>query len=224
MDYGSGKGVRNEQHESLTWHVYLLSDANIGRYGKIWLNSTAEVVDQWQRVANRRIVGPFASNTRVEVYHEWDDCRHAHCAGGPKAECDVGYWAHLAPGSGVFLNLGKTIVTDGGGYGHGCKALVGKDDPACNQCCTPNHVALVQAAVAQRYDSLQSCCQTRGGSAPEKYYEIVFFKSTCAGARSDPMVGACPRALSLSAGRAFPKPCACDPGLAPTTRCRHEHV
>ena len=152
----------------------------------------------------RSLTGAFASNARVEIYHRYDDC-----AAGGVAGREIGYWAHYAPGSGVFANLGTTVVTGSGGYDDAVRHLADADPK------TSHHDLLYRTARARGYDSVQSCCGKRGGTF--NFYEMSFYGSSCRGSDDDPRVGGCP--AFLSAGRSTPRRCNCRNGSLPTTRC-----
>ena len=107
------------------------------------------------------MTGAFASKARVEIYHQYDDC-----AAGGMAGKEIGYWAHYAPGSGVFADLGTTVVTGSGGYGDAVRHLANADSNSK----TSHHDLLYRTARERGYDSVQSCCGKRGGTF--NFYEI----------------------------------------------------
>ena len=156
-------------------------------------------------------VGKFLSHSRVEILHNYDDCLWQ----GPYAGKDVGYWGHYAPGTGVFADLGRTITTGEGGYGTLCATLLGLDQ--CGGCCAQLHVKEVIAARRAGYDSLQSCCGTRGTTKFESFFEIQFLRSDCSLQGHHHLHHACP--AFLSSGRIEPRNCSCTNASLPRTRC-----
>lgn len=157
----------------------------------------------WQiySLENRSYLLPQHSHTRVEIYHDYDDCLHADKQpGGVIAQ--VGFWAHYAPGSGVFANLGSTLSVTGRGYGEVCRAVLG-DSPRCTACCTPTHKIVRTLMLERGYDSTQSCCAPRGGTFDRKMHELTFWRPTCT-----PHGDHCPSILE--AGRRTPRPCVCN--------------
>lgn len=193
------------------WLVYLHEDASIDprlhRAKKpLLVNPSAGQISRLMAGSmGRSLTGAFASNARVEIYHRYDDC----ATGGGMAGKEIGYWAHYAPGSGVFANLGTTVVTGSGGYADAVRHLATADPK------TSHHDLLYRTARARGYDSVQSCCGKRGGTF--NFYEISFYGSSCRGSDDDPRVGGCP--AFVSAGRATPRRCHCRNGSLPTTRC-----
>ena len=146
-------------------------------------------------------------NARVEIWHDFDDCRHA--AGG---RAQVGYWGTVAPGSGVVANLGRTLISNGDGYRSACAWLAPRDSD-CRAGTTAAHVALRRHALAAGYDSLVSCCGHRG-SHPQRRYEVVFFRPMCPVPRRRDDLGACPGlGLVLERARGVNRTCACDDGF-----------
>jgi len=139
------------------------------------------------------------SHTWIEVYHEFNDCVHAN---GGRAH-EIGWWAHYAPGSGVWANVGTTLITGARGYRVACTAtaqLTNRSSAACDQCCTPAHELLFMSASELNYTSMQSCCGQRGGTGQSTQFEIVFFTRTCDKWRNNNS-SACPRKLNLRSGR-----------------------
>lgn len=158
----------------------------------------------------------YRSHTRIEIFHSFDDCAHGH------TRKDVGFWGHFAPGSGVYANLGRTMVVSGGGYGEACRFLLGPTNPRCRGCCTPVHHVISDEFRKRKIDSLQSCCGYRGGNFQKKFqkqYEISFYNhSTCqTGLQS------CPEHI-LSFGMQTPQRCHCDKSMYPVVRCRVPNV
>ena len=193
------------------WLVYLHEDASIDpqlhRAKKpLLVNPSAGHINRLMAGSlGRSLTGAFASNARVEIYHRYDDC----ATGGGMAGKEIGYWAHYAPGSGVFANLGATVVTGSGGYADAVRHLTTADPK------TSHHDLLYRTARARGYDSVQSCCGKRGGTF--HFYEISFYGSSCRGSDDDPRVGGCP--AFVSAGRSTPRRCHCRNDSLPTTRC-----
>ena len=153
----------------------------------------------------RYLTGAFASKARVGIYHQYDDCG---TAGGVT---EIGYWAHYAPGSGVFADLGTTVVTGSGGYGDAVRHLANADS---NSKTAPPHDLLYRTARERGYDSVQSCCGERGGVRNRYLYEMSFYGSSCKGSDDDPRVGGCP--TFLSAGRSNPRRCNCRSAVDPS--------
>lgn len=167
----------------------------------------------WQvySLENRSYLLPQPSDTRVEIYHDYDDCLHADKQ--PLGEmAQVGFWAHYAPGSGVFANLGTTLSATGKGYNEVCRAVLG-DSPKCAACCTPTHKIVRTFMLERGYDSTQSCCAPRGGTFNRNMHELTFWRPVCT-----PRGDHCPRLLE--AGRRTPRPCVCN--LSNGTRCVHQ--
>ena len=197
-------------YRKLAWQVYLLEhsdfDVSLGRV----LNGSIPIKD---------IGGVMRSSTDnqwVEIFHDMDDCTHASRSQRAAAAPQVGYWAHYAPGSGIFANLGRTLVSDRSGYVSACQALL----PSVQACKTsmktsiPAHMALRQAAILANFSSLQSCCGPRGGNPYVKFFEIAFFLSECPETRSKFDRGSCPSSgLQLMQGRSNQKQCACNPSF-----------
>ncbi len=158
--------------------------------------------DAWQiySLENRSLFLPVPSHDRMELYHDFDDCKHATQTGNTLAQ--VGFWAHFAPGSGVFAGVGRTLHVGPKGYGDACRAILG-DVPVCSPCCTPTHVVLRHLALQRGYDSVQSCCGPRGGILHRNVYEVVFFQPRCSVNSSD----SCPQ--FLQAGRRNARHCKC---------------
>lgn len=134
---------------------------------------------------------------------------------------EVGWWAHYAPGSGVWANVGTTLITGARGYRVACAAtaqLTNRSSAACDQCCRPAHEVLFVAASELHFTSMQSCCGQRGGTGRSSHYEIVFFKGLCAQWRIH-NTSACPRELNLRSGRtrAFLRRMMGLPGARPQT-------
>ena len=167
----------------------------------------------WQvySLENRSLFLPVSSYGRMELYHDFDDCKHAS---GRDAVAQVGFWVHFAPGSGVFASVGQTLSVGGGGFNDGCRAILG-NVPACKPCCTPTHILLRHLALRRGYDTLQSCCGPRGGVWHVNVYETVFFRTVCTPNTND----ACPS--FLEAGRRETRACQCRLGGGPT-RCETE--
>ena len=180
----------------------------------------------------------FASHTRVEVYHDGSDCTPDDSTGGAAA---IGYWMYLAPGSGIWFNLGRTLAFNGT-YAAACRGLAAAEDArtgVCSECCGVVHRTMVREARAAGIDSLQIL-----GSAPgdgmARFVEIVDTNSDCdardwrarGGRRrgrrrrrlspcADPHAhdsGACPPHGHLSVGRARASPCHCNTS-APHVNC-----
>ena len=131
----------------------------------------------WMQGTTRTIRGPFPSGAWVEVYHGFDDCLRSDKA----RRFDVGWWAHHAPGSGVWVNLGATIVTTAVGYRVACSAtasLMNRSTTPCNVCCRPAHVHLRANALDLGFDSYQSIGH-RGGTGTNFMYEVAFFRPKC---------------------------------------------
>ena len=201
------------------WFVFLHAGASIDpllrRIGaKLLVDPSAIRIGQLFAAdadAGRRnyLQGAFASNTRVEIYHQYDDCG---VTGNGTSE--IGYWAHYAPGSGVFADLGRTVVTGGAGYGDAVRHLANGRRRADGQSA---HDALFRIARRAGYDSVQSCCGERGGTRGRPVFEMSFYGTTCKGSEVDPAVGACP--AFLSAGRSLRRRCNCRVDSFPTTRC-----
>ena len=155
------------------------------------------------------------SNTRIEVYHDGTDCQNR--------DDFVGYWVYFAPGSGIWVNLGKTMTFSN--YNDACKHFVSDSNPICNVCCTPLHKLLMPAARAAGYDTLQFVDAQSGG---KKYptFEIVLLVTPCDASgeiawasNPTPMIsadlmtvdqGVCPPHGLLTRGRSAPRPCVCD--------------
>ena len=175
----------------------LLVNPSAGQISRLMAGSTGR---------GRYLTGAFASKARVEIYHQYDDC-----AAGGAAGKEIGYWAHYAPGSGVFADLGTTVVTGSGGYGDAVRHLANADSNSK----TSPHDLLYRTARERGYDSVQSCCGKRGKTY--NFYEMSFYGSSCKGSDDDPRVGGCP--TFLSAGRSNPRRCNCRNGSLPTTRC-----
>lgn len=197
LESGRGWMVYMYMHHDLTWPELQRSDLD-------------QDLPPWSLGPFR--ASAFESNSRVEVYHAWDDCTHS---GQSKP---VGYWGHYAPGSGVFANLGRTVHAGGNGYYDFCKVLLSPEQ--CKGCCTALHIKETAAATARGFGSLQSCCGKRGGDKYKKQFEIQFFGSPCTNASHEPLMNGCPAGL-LSSGRFKPMPCTCDTAVLPTTRCKH---
>ena len=187
----------------------------------------------------------FASHTRVEVFHDGSDCTPDDSTGGAAA---IGYWMYLAPGSGIWFNLGRTLAFNGT-YAAACRGLAAAEDArtgVCSECCGVVHRTMVREARAAGIDSLQIL-----GSAPgdgmTRFVEIVDTNSDCdardwrarGGRRrgrrrrrlspcADPHAhdsGACPPHGHLSVGRARASPCHCNtsaPHLNCDLNCPHE--
>jgi len=101
----------------------------------------------------------------------------------------------------------------GRGYQDACMALA-PEDPACTKCCAPAHVALRKAALAQKWDTLVSCCGRRGAH-PQNRFEITFFRPSCPPRRPAWDRGGCPGpSVQLRRARAANDTCACDPRFA----------
>ena len=138
VDY-SGIGPKKG---SVAWQLYLLDDADVtsamngvmGSYkhqvtavsidtGKrrvelkpIALEPSYNLTSLWQHDYKRfTIRGPVPSHTWIEVYHDYNDRTHATKQKGGLTP-NVGWWAHFAPGSGVWANVGRTIIVGAGGY------------------------------------------------------------------------------------------------------------
>jgi hypothetical protein len=122
----------------------------------------------------RKNLGPFAvafpsgiaNHTKVEVVHE--------CCDGP----NEGLWMYLMPGSGVFFDLGKTIVFEQ--HGAACEYF-GKLSGAFTTCpwicCAPMNEFVWREARKQGYDSVQYMDTWMGGSDTSSY-EVVDLAST----------------------------------------------
>jgi len=215
---------------TVAWQLYLLDDADVTstmnkvmkRYEHqltavpfltttrqrrlklepIALKPSYNLTSSWQRDYKRfTIRGPVPSHAWIEVYHEFDDCTHATKQKGGLTP-NVGWWAHFAPGSGVWANVGTTLIVGANGYRVACTAtakLTNRSTEACDHCCTPAHELLTKSALDLQYTSLQSCCGMRGGTGKSNVYEIVFFTPTCVRPRID--TSACPPELNLRSGR-----------------------
>ena len=214
---------------AVAWQLYLLDDADVtstmnramGRYEHqltavpfhtnggvefqpIALNPSYKLTSLWQHDERFTIRGPVPSHAWIEVYHEFNDCAHAsrpkHVRGGLSP--NVGWWAHFAPGSGVWANVGTTLIVGAQGYRVACTAtatFTNRSTTACDRCCTPAHKILTESALDLQYTSLQSCCGQRGGTGQATQYEIVFFTPTCVQQRINS--SACPPELNLRSGR-----------------------
>ena len=157
--------------------------------------------DLWPNI-QRFIVPPVMNHQYIEIFHDFNDWSRAW----PRYS-QVGWWAHHAPGSGIFAPSGATIISGADGYMDACKVLDPKN-PDCRVCCTPAHVALRTAALKHNLSSLQSCCGQRGGHALPLWNEIAFFTAACDDCKND--AGACPNGIVLKTGRRAQHSCACD--------------
>ena len=196
-----GSVVQYDKERDDAWHLYLLDDADVTSTLNTSLRerrsgiSSAPFIDDhkvkrreaialrpsdaslWMRGTKRTVRGPFPSDAWVEVHHGFDDCLHADKSG----RFDVGWWAHHAPGSGVWVNLGATIVTTAVGYRVACAAtaqLTNRSVEPCNVCCVPAHVHLRANALKLGIDSYQSIGR-RGGTGKNSVYELAFFRPKC---------------------------------------------
>ena len=196
-----GSLVQYDKERSDAWHLYLLDDADVTSTLNAALRehhsgmSSAPFVDGhhvirqeaialrpndasiWMRETSRTIRSPFPNNAWVEVYHGFDDCLRSD----KNRSFDVGWWAHHAPGSGVWVNLGATVVTTAVGYRVACSAtaiLMNRSATPCNVCCRPAHVHLRANALDLGFDSYQSI-GPRGGTGNNFLNEIAFFKPKC---------------------------------------------
>lgn len=193
----------------LVWQVYLLGspfEASAVPYG-----------------------GKASADERVEIWHDFDDCRHA----GPDAidkGARIGFWGHFAPGSGIFARLGKTLVTGQGGYGEACTRFVADPETSCAGCCRPVHERVYAAVSRLGYDSMQSCCGYRGGDWSTRAFEITLFSGKCGArphsrggcpvsAQQRPRPGGAPRMPWLSRGRGRPRRCACADNSTEVINC-----
>ena len=157
----------------------------------------------------------FESNTRIEVYHDGTDCTNR--------DDFIGYWVFFAPGSGIWINLGKTATFST--YFDACKHFVGTNNPVCKKCCAANHRVLMPAARAAGYDTLQFVDPHSGGKT-DVTFEIVLLATPCDAsgeiARASNLTatlsmdlmtidqGVCPPHGLLTRGRNFPRQCVCD--------------
>ena len=199
------------------WFVFLHAGASIDpllrRIGaKLLVDPSAIRIGQLfvaDADAGRRnyLQGAFASNTRVEIYHQYDDCG---VTGNGTSE--IGYWAHYAPGSGVFADLGRTVVTGGAGYGERCDTS--QRPPPRRR---PERARrAVQDREARRYDSVQSAVASAAALEAGPCSKCPF-TGPRKGSEVDPAVGACP--AFPSAGRSLRRRCNCRVDSFPTTRC-----
>ena len=185
----------------LAWEVYVYGASDFAVKNGEAAPGDGRVVDR-----GRVLLAP-ADNTTVEVWHDFDDCRHATNRGA-----QVGYWGTFAPGSGVAANLGRTLVSNGDGYRAACVWLA-PGDSDCRAGTTAAHAALRRHALAAGYDSLVSCCGHRG-SHPQRRYEVVFFRPVCPVPRQRGDLGACPGpGLVLVRALGANRTCACDNGF-----------
>jgi len=226
VDYSGVSAING----AAAWQLYLLDDAdvtstlkNASRHDRsrwsgelaavpfrtnvvetepIALNPHSALASLWQTDDRVAIRGPVPSHTWIEVYHEFNDCA---AAGGRAQQNEVGWWAHHAPGSGVWANVGRTMITGARGYRVACTAtaqLTNRSSAACDRCCRPAHELLFAAATELKYYSMQSCCGQRGGTGRSTQFEIVFFTRTCDEWRRNNRSTACPEELNLRSGRA----------------------
>ena len=191
------------------WQVYLWSHSDFGPHVH---SGVRPVRDQGG------LIKPSTDDEWIEIYHDVDDCAAAiKTPSEPLPQ--VGYWAFFAPGSGIFANVGKTLISGSRGYKAACELLTNtsarKFRPH-HTCSVPGayaHVPLRRAAVAAGYNTLQSCCGLRGGSGHTLFYEIMFMDASCPYANTSQGCadrGACPYGIQFSRGRGRKRPCECN--------------
>lgn len=164
--------------QKLSWQVYLYENQEFKK--------------------SEKLLKALKPNTWVEIFHDFNDCEQTT----PLKNIQVGYWTHFAPGSGVFLNLGKTFISDGYGYRGVCKLVSNSTD--CEKCCTPSHKIVRKELFKKKYTTLQSCCGKRGGSEI-RHFEITFIEDTCPNKN-----GGCTTKSRLRTGIKHDKDCNCN--------------
>ncbi|KAL3908109.1 MAG: hypothetical protein SGPRY_009924, partial [Prymnesium sp.] len=139
----------------------------------------------------------FASGTRVEVFHDFDDCEQApfkQSASKQHGQPVCGYWMFFAPGSGVFFNLGNTLVMNNSAI---CQTLLPSRQSACS------HEEAINASRHYGIDSWQ-LLGTRPGNSAFRFVEIVNVNSDCHSNGTYSCAidrGACPPRGQLTRGR-----------------------
>jgi hypothetical protein len=220
VDYAGSRSTGR----GLAWQLYLLDGADVtsvmrgamGRFDNelvsvpfrdravtfepVALSPSSNLTALWQDERAFTIRAPVPSHAWIEVHHEYSDCEGSKFGLEGK---HVGWWAHYAPGSGVWANVGKTLVAGRAGYRAACTATAQRTNRStapCDACCTPAHQVLRTSATDLQYDSLQSCCGARGGTGASVMFEIVFFAAACPRQRSL-NTSTCPPELNLRRGR-----------------------
>ena len=170
-----------------------------------------------------------AAHKRVEIWHDFDDCRHAGID-AVRDGAQIGFWGHFAPGSGIFATMGRTLITGANGYREACKRFVAHPEVRCAGCCRPVHQFVYKALSRLGYDSMQSCCGYRDANRGIRNFEITLFSGRCG---SNPhSLGGCPAHINqrlrpgqtestpwLSRGRGTPLPCNCMDNSSDIVNC-----
>jgi len=133
----------------------------------------------------------FANNTWVEVHRKTMSGAHGFHEGGNKmADGRIqpyGCWFHVMKGTGVFLNIGKTMVMD--------RKKLHRDSSSKEWCADSK----CPDALANGYDSVQYISGWHG------MHELVMCSGQCA---TEPLLSTCPP-VELRTGLKADKQCTC---------------
>lgn len=149
----------------------------------------------------------YADNAWVEVHRKMALGAHGMHEGGNKMAdgtmAPYGCWFLPMRGTGVFVNIGKTLVLKTKPKNHVRKVVDG-------------HLAdsMCPTALAQGYDSVQYL------SGWKDKFELVMCTGQCA---REPFFATCPQGLEFRTGLKADKECACDNKL-PVLNCGDERV
>jgi hypothetical protein len=109
-----------------------------------------------------------------------------------------GCWFYMLRGSGVFVNVGKTLISFNRSHAY---SLLGLPCGGGIHCYDPNDYEVCSKVLEKGYDSLQVFNSHDG-----RYSELVFCSGKCA---TDPLKSACPP-LELRTGWNATKKCTCN--------------
>jgi len=109
-----------ENNRSATRHRGTLQvQARNGDLLPLGVSHVAWQIYLWEEPDHLPMVSPLMQHSRIEIFHDMNDCASTKPAG----QYDVGYWAHLGPGSGIYAHLGKSLAP-ARGYHDACPMLL----------------------------------------------------------------------------------------------------